>query len=525
MNSVGNADKCRLEYIMFKRSLTCVIMLLLAVILLTVSVSAEEAVYSGAVFNVKGFDNPNAVNDENKVTSYAEATHGTPKITVSREDGIGSIYVIFDKIPSGWTLTDEENEKTVKCGTNGFLHEYVDVSSLIGKDVSELTMTFDIGTVITEIYVFSPGETPDWVQKWEAPCEKADLMLLASHSDDEQLYFAGVLPYYAVERQMNVQVVYLVSHFDTHERPHEQLDGLWTVGVRNYPVISSFPDLYSKSEDREVAKASALQIYGEQGYTFESFVEFITECIRRFKPIVVVSHDPNGEYGHGTHVVCSDAVVEAVKQGMNASFHTESIDKYGAWIPDKLYLHLYPENQIKFDWDKPYESLGGRTPYEVTREGFQCHKTQLWAFNEWLCGTTSAPITKASEITLYSPCIYGLAHTTVGLDKGGGDFFENTKTHEEKLHDEETQTQATLAPVVTLPSEIVPDVQTTGEAQTEATADKAEPKDFNRSAAILAVVLVSIGICVVIVIVTVASSKTSVRMRKRKKAERRNRRY
>ena len=79
---------------------------------------------------------------------------------------------------------------------------------------------------IIKFQVLGEGELPDWVQTWEPPCTEADLLLISSHSDDEQLFFAGILPYYAVERQMEVQVAYVVQHFEVygtqeHRRPHE----------------------------------------------------------------------------------------------------------------------------------------------------------------------------------------------------------------------------------------------------------------------------------------------------------------
>ena len=36
----------------------------------------------------------------------------------------------------------------------------------------------------------SAGELPDFVQIWNPPCEKADMMIITTHSDDEQLFFA-----------------------------------------------------------------------------------------------------------------------------------------------------------------------------------------------------------------------------------------------------------------------------------------------------------------------------------------------
>ena len=127
-------------------------------------------------------------------------------------------------------------------GTNGFLHEYVDVDLLCGKQVYEITVTVPKKMCVCDISVFSEGDLPQWVQVWQPQCEKADIMLLSTHSDDEQLFFAGLLPYYAGEVGAAVQVVYLTNHWDTQNRPHEQINGLWTVGVKNYPVVGYFPD-------------------------------------------------------------------------------------------------------------------------------------------------------------------------------------------------------------------------------------------------------------------------------------------
>ena len=50
---------------------------------------------------------------------------------------------------------------------------------------------------IAELHIYGAGDLPDEVQVWDPPCEKADLMLLAAHPDDELLWFGGILPVYA----------------------------------------------------------------------------------------------------------------------------------------------------------------------------------------------------------------------------------------------------------------------------------------------------------------------------------------
>lgn len=410
----------------------------LAVILAVVLATAVGAVadHTNTVLDATGFLDPSLLADGNERT-YTSATASNSTVVCERDDGISSLYVVFDRIPPEWTLTDSSSGKTVTCGKNAFLHEFVDVEKLFGYTPNTVTMTFPQGTSIDEIYGFGYGELPSWVQRWEVPLERADMLLISSHSDDEQLFFAGVLPYYAGELGYDVQVIYAVSHFDTHERPHEQLDGLWTVGVTNYPIISDIPDLYSESFD------GAIATYKNRGVAYEAFTEYITECIRRFKPLVVVSHDINGEYGHGTHLVVNRAIRDYLENASDAQYFADSADKYGTWMPQKTYFHLYGENAIVMDWDRPLDAFGGKTAFEVTQDGFACHKSQHWTwFNRWIYGTSGAPITKATDIKDYSPCLYGLYQTSVGVDEIGGDFFENVKTYDTLEYEEESLREA-----------------------------------------------------------------------------------
>lgn len=403
---------------------------------LSLTVCAEEADHTNAQIEAEGFSSPRNMQDKRRST-YSTAG-GDAALTVSREDGIYGVYVEFDRIPQEWTMTDTITGKSVTCGENAFLHEYVDVASLFDGIPRILKLDFAEGTVIADICVFSDGELPEWVQIWEPPCEKADLLLLSSHSDDEQLFFAGVLPYYAAERGLSVQVVYLIQHFQVyneqnHQRPHEQLDGLWTVGVRNYPVIPEFPDLYSQSKDRSTALSMAVSVFEKTGYSYDDFTAYITECLRRFQPLVVVSHDLDGEYGHGTHVLCAAALSDAIVSAADAEQYPESADAYGTWEVQKTYLHLYEENPIVMDFDIPLESFGGRTAFQMTQEGFRHHTSQHWTwFYKWIYGTDETPIKKAADIKTYSPCLYGLYDTKVGNDEACNDFFEHIETYEER---------------------------------------------------------------------------------------------
>ena len=382
-------------------------------------VNNSEAEYKSTTLSVEGFGGKYLLNDGNERT-FTTADSG--KISLHNDKGISSLYVVFNRLPEPWALTS--GNSTVNCGENRFLHEFVDVKEKFGGTQTDITLSFEKRTSIAEVYAFTEGEIPEWVQRWEPPCEKADLILFSGHADDEQLFFAGTLPYYAGELGLKVQVVYMSNHFDTYDRPHEQLDGLWKVGVKNYPIISDFPDLFSETYEQGIA------VYKRYGYELDDFTGFVVDQIRRFKPLVALSHDINGEYGHGTHSIAAVSLMEAAKYSNDETYRPESAKKYGVWETSKVYLHSYEENRITLNWDIPLEKFGGKTAFQMSQEGYRCHKSQLVfpGLTKWMFGSNNQ-ITKASEIKTYSPCIFGLYKTTVGADVVGGDFFENVKTY------------------------------------------------------------------------------------------------
>ena len=374
-----------------------------------------------------------AVLTDGDETTYTKVTDGD-SVIIRSDTGISSMYVIFDRIYGEWMLSDGAED--VICGKNDFLHEYINITEIFGDSPKMLTLTFSgHDCFLSELHIFGDGEVPMWVQQWEPPCEEADLMLTSTHIDDEQLFFAGILPYYAGECGLAVQVVYFTDPFTYHDRPHEQLNGLWTVGVRNYPVSGEFMDAYS--ENAEDAYAHQREV----GFEQEDMVRFQVEMIRRFRPHVVVGHDINGEYGHGQHMINCETLMEALELASDSSYDPDSVLAYGVWNTPKTYIHLWEENPVVMDWDKPLEAFGGKTAFQVSQEGFLCHQSQQWTwFNRWIFGK-NGEITKASEIKTYSPCFYGLYRTNVGLDRTGGDMFENIPQSYAEIEAEEIRRQ------------------------------------------------------------------------------------
>ena len=418
------------------RMFTLVLLLMLLPVL---SVGAEEM----EAKNISGKELVVAANRVNKDRIFDGDQVNSQKlvsesyVTLQHEDGIGSVYLLFNLEYGDYTIKNEDTGETVTCGQYRYLHDFVDLVALFGSAPKSVTISFPQESgQFNELYVFTEGKVPQWVQIWEQPVDhETDLVLFSTHCDDEQLFFAGVLPYYAAELDYQVQVVYLtISRNHSTRRAHEALDGLWTVGIRNYPVYNDFGDYKAPTMDK------AYSIYKFMGVEEPQLLEYVVENIRRFKPKVAIGHDIiNGEYSHGAHMLYADLLVKALEITNDPEQYPESAEKYGLWDVPKTYLHLYPENPIVMDWDQPLESFDGMTAYEVTKElGFPCHVSQVSGFLWYMAGADTA-----AEVAQYSPCEYGLYRSTVGPDVKKNDFFENVPTHaQDKILAEEAIRQA-----------------------------------------------------------------------------------
>jgi len=394
------------------------------------SVSAapnDPDITASTTFSGSGYSSFGFLSDKD-IATY-KTSNGNASITLSNDQGIGSLYLLFDLEYGEYTITADG--KTFTAGKNEILHEYVDLIAAFGTAPKSVTLDFANGSVrLSEIYVFSGTDVPDFVQKWSAPHENgADLVLFATHGDDDQLYFAGLLPLYAKAKDCRVQVVYLTDHRNTTKgRIHEMINGLWAVGVRAYPVFGRFADF--RIDDLE-------ETYDTYEYSYntsrDELQSFVVEQIRRFKPLVAVGHDLKGEYGHGMHMVYADLLTKAIDLTNDPTAFPDSAQKYGTWELPKLYLHLYAENPITIDYDQPQAVFGGLSAFQVTQKyGFPCHVSQQWTgFKTWLNGY-DGEITKASQIEKYNPSKFGLYHSTVGADVAKNDFLENITTYAEQ---------------------------------------------------------------------------------------------
>lgn len=382
---------------------------------------SQEAENISSDDTLTDYDGLNAYTLFDGQTVWGGCTWDDAYFTLTHEKGIGSLYIIFQYEYAHYELVNNDTGETVTVEPR-YLHDFVDVQALFGSAPSSITVKFTAGRAyFNEVYVFTPGRVPDFIQQWESPKDgETDLILFSTHADDEHLFFAGLLPYYGRELGYQVQLVYLTNHRNyTPERVHELLNGLWAVGIRSYPVIGSFSDF------NVGGLWATYQHYAALGQPKEKLQSYIVEQLRRFKPKVVVTHDFNGEYGHGMHMVMADLVASGLSISSDPVQYPDSAQQYGVWDVPKAYFHLYKENPIVMDWDQPLDSFGGMTAFEVsTQIGFQQHRSQIKDYTWYYAGYPTA-----ASIPRYNPCEFGLYRSLVGEDVEKNDFFENVNTY------------------------------------------------------------------------------------------------
>ena len=318
---------------------------------------------------------------------------------VSELECISGVFLQFYERGGKFTVEAEQDGQWISVGeTNGaYLAEWLPLPE--GTHRVRLTNAGKNRSMLAELTLYGEGERPARSPQWHT-LEKSDIMLLVAHPDDELLWFGGLLPTYAGQRQLAVQVVYMVPA--TPNRRLELLDGLWHCGVDAYPIFGGLRD------------AKAYDLKGQYEYWNRAqMLSKVISILRQSKPEVLVTHDVNGEYGHGGHRACADICMQAVTMAGDATKYKPSAAEFGVWQVKKLYLHLYPDNQLHMDWYAPLSAFGGKTGMTVATEALDFHVSQMrngWGMEEG----------GDNDNTLL-----GLQFTTVGPDTGLNDIMEN----------------------------------------------------------------------------------------------------
>ena len=371
------------------------LIMLVALLLGTVAAQADEAaeITEQAAFSVK---KPKLLLDGDLATYWSG---DVLEITLSEDAACHALYLsFFDTPPSLVVSVQAEGSWQRVCAQP---QPYYNACVKLEEGATKLRLenARGEGFSVSEIHLFGEGELPVWVQQWQPFTGKADLMVLAAHPDDELLFMGGTIPYYAGERGKKVIVVYMTFPRQK-ERYNELLDGLWHCGVREYPQLSPFRDVVTRDADAFVASLGGETVV--MGY--------IVEVLRKYQPDVVVTHDRDGESGHGAHKAASRLMREGIHLAANASYQPA---KGKPWQVKKLYLHLYKYNKVRMDWYQPLTAFGGKDAMTVATEAFECHVSQVKSGTDMGSGLRR------------DNSAFGLWFSSVGEDVEKNDFFEH----------------------------------------------------------------------------------------------------
>ena len=340
--------------------------------------------------------------DEDENTGYAvPGTHKQYLYVTPGQDAVAAVNVEFGLAFSRFEVQAQsagEWQTVAACENPGFAQ----VSLTFPPQSERFRFRFyplDRGADLSvrELRLYSEGElAPGLLYDWQPPTEKADILFLAAHPDDELLWFGGAIPSCA-DAARSVQVAYLTC--GSAQRRLELLNGLRCCGVRNYPDIGRLKDMTG-------TRAQVLDTWGRQ-----TALNRLVRLLRRYQPEVVVTHGVKGEYGHIQHMLCSQLLTEAVPLAADPSY----LKKEGpVWQVKKVYLHGGEEPTTFMNWDAPLPSLNGITGMEAAQRAFLMHRSQ-----------NHEKFSVAQPGDRNDSTLYTLTITTVGPDVLGGDFFEN----------------------------------------------------------------------------------------------------
>ena len=341
--------------------------------------------------------------------SYWSSTmqNGVHSLTITAPAGktIGGVLIRWKSWPLAVAAQVMKNGRwtAVSVCEADFMAQYIEIPG--GQEEIRIVSRDDNGRTkleISEITVLTPGELPADIPVFRKAPEKVDMLLIATHPDDEVLWFGGLLATYAGERRKDVLVA--CGAHNNYYRRLELCDCLWAMGVDIYPHFMRYSD---------VTYADPMQILDAWGGRNKVRGDLVA-LYRQYRPDVLVLQAVGGESGHPAHRTLSQAAREAVELAASPTEFPQSAEAYGAWDVPKVYVHLWEENRIRMDWHVPLERFGGLTGMEVAEIGFDKHISQRdkekYSIHDG--GDTDCSL-------------FGLFHTTVGPDQEKNDLFEN----------------------------------------------------------------------------------------------------
>lgn len=316
------------------------------------------------------------------------------------------------------------------------------LSGILLTDVRVLICIIALLTIGRMAYAYDYNPQP----------EKAALMVIHAHPDDEGIFFGGTLPYYTQVKKVPTVLINMTTGWlysdgsqtsDSITRESELRTVAWRYGLRNEPIFAFFQQTKSSVTIDESWDRWANHITDgddiAEGQQRAS--RYFAEQIRLYKPDVIVTHDFGGEYGHPDHRNLPTAIAaawdlaagrEATIPEMTETYYGNTVTVPGQtispdgiagtpWQVKKLYIHNYDQNQLFHDFweDISVDDPGNGTPRQIANYAMQAYPSQ----GKPHVASVYAPLANGNNAwDDYPSELWGLYATTVGPDTVADDF-------------------------------------------------------------------------------------------------------
>ncbi|MBR3270494.1 MAG: PIG-L family deacetylase [Clostridia bacterium] len=328
--------------------------------------------------------------------------------SVSWDENTGADFVYWEwsdkagilPAPYSVELLNEAGETVKAFDGNPYWNDGI----VVEPGVFGVRLTAEEPTELCTLVPYAGGAPSDY-HAWEPTPEKVDFLVIATHPDDDALFMGNVIATYGKQLGYTGTILWCTTR--ERIRRTEALNGAAIMGLTQYPLMAGLPDISRKNRERF-----------EKDFLLEDVENVLIRYIRQVRPEVVITHDVEGEYGHWQHKRVSEAVRLAVEDAANPACDPASAEMSGTWQVKKLYIHLYPENPIFITATEPLSAFGELTGWEIAKAAYNCHQSQ--ELGNHPCNNEG----------FHSLERFGLAFSTVGLDTGRNDLFENIPLEE-----------------------------------------------------------------------------------------------
>lgn len=292
------------------------------------------------------------------------------------------------------------------------------------------------GSVLTKKFVY------------QAQPEKAVIMVISAHPDDEGIFFGGTLPYYVQTLNIPVILISLTTDWlksngsrtsSSINREAEMREAAWRYGLRSEPVFSFFQQnikywAIDKAWDRWF---DCILDYNDIEDGKIRVSKYLAEQIRLYRPDVIVTHGFKGEYGHPDHKALAYAAVAAFDLAAGKSAVIDdgvtSVTKVfpdgiagKAWQVKKLYIHetdisnsgkifinrLFHDHWEDLSIDTDGDGFSDKSPHQVADYALKAHESQGNQYVASVYDTNSR-----RDYSKYPSEWWGLYRSVVGADR------------------------------------------------------------------------------------------------------------